>query len=262
MTADRCRSLWPLVLLRDLDWIGGWCSSPSCHFVSFAECSWASSLGGAASNHLALKKWQTCSLIFNLKQLWSSAWHLFWFCCWAFRTTNSSVERLICPQLLKGDVVQWFYFCSFLSFFTPRNPLLILNFKAPWKALHLLSVLYVFFLLWGCFWLEKLYQPHSPAGKIKKNPAVLLLMNPACWFIFPQEPSPSCLLPIRCFILFLSDQVSSGGRRGRSLFFFKAGIFSTSLKTLINTLPTLTSWQPQTMEEEGFVIQGNLLSML
>lgn len=35
------RSRWPLVLFEDLDWIAGWCSSNTCHFVSFAEHSWA-----------------------------------------------------------------------------------------------------------------------------------------------------------------------------------------------------------------------------
>lgn len=36
----------------------------------------------------------------------------------------------------------------------------------------------------------------------------------------------------------------------------------TFSNTLIHTVPTLTSWQPQMEEEEGFVIEDGLLSTL
>lgn len=86
--------------------------------------------------------------------------------------------------------------------------------------------MFVFFLPWSCYWVEELYQPCLPAGEIKKKPAVLGLMSPACWFIPPQDPS--------LFLSFCSSLVSSAAQGGVDkviiYFLFLAQTFSFSLK--------------------------------
>lgn len=96
-----------------------------------------------------------------------------------------------------------------------------------------------------------------------KKPAVLGLMSPACWFIPPWDPSSQCLSPslFYSFSPSLVRSVAQGGVDKVIIIIFIAQ--TVSLKhTYTLSLATLTSWQPRTVEEEGFVMEGGLLGML
>lgn len=111
------RSWWPLVLFEDLDWIGGWCSSTTCHLSpSQNTTEWTPE--GVRHVTWPLKPCPSFShshvfylisalLLENSRLLMN-----------AFMVGGSSGpcefpwEWLICPLLQKGDVVQPFHFLA------------------------------------------------------------------------------------------------------------------------------------------------------
>lgn len=174
------RSWWPLVLFEDLDWIGGWCSSTTCHLSP------SQSTAERTPEGVRHVTWPQ-----ENEKLCPSFSHVFYLIS-ALLVENSRLlinafmvggssgpcefpwEWLICPLLQKGDVVQPFHFLAL-----PRQgshmtwPTVNLDSWNPKAStLFFLCVLCPFFLLWSCYWVEELYQPCLPAGEIK---------NLQCW---------------------------------------------------------------------------------
>lgn len=104
--------------------------------------------------------------------------------------------------------------------------------------------------------MQELYRPRSPAGEVGKkrqgagcNECVLLIYSILTSVSFTQ--------PV-LFILLLSLKVSGQGEVGGLV--TCCFLFLSCTPSL--TLATLTSWQSWIVEEEGFVVAGDTLSVL
>lgn len=140
---------WPLVLSEtDLDWIGGWCSSASCHvsLLHREQLSDAQRLFGLNQT----KKTTTCIRIFAFPDLFISLL-LFYvgtkLSSWVgHRAYRFPWNCLICPPLQKGEAVQSFH-CLLLpqpgSHMTWHDPKLIWIPVTPMPAFFIGSLCFM-----------------------------------------------------------------------------------------------------------------------
>lgn len=163
-----------------------------------------------------------------------------------------SWERLICPRLRRGDVGQPFLYSGFTAARLSHDPRLIWIPKTPKPV---------------CFFLFSLVEPLLSGGALSaslacwgdKKKTCSVGSNESSLLIYSKLPSPTCLPP-SLFLSFSSSplvKLAAQGGVDEVLFFF----LSVSLKRTLK-LDTLTSWQPWTVEEGGFVMAGGLLSAL
>lgn len=195
---------WPLVLFEDLDWIGGWCSSTTCHLSPSQK---TAERGPEVVRRVDKKLCPSFSLshIFYLISalllenscLFDKGFHSGRVIGahvgshgtgWSAHCSRK-VRRFSCFIFLPGSRMTW--------------PTVNLDSWNPQTStLFFLCVLCSFALLWSFYWVEELYQSCLPAGEINKNPTELI---PACWCIPPWDPSPAYLPhSLFSFILFLS----------------------------------------------------------